>query len=472
MAITLTIAGADKTALLRTNTIIISDNLNSRNLFSCSLVDLAGSYRPVIGNSVVLTKDATTLFSGTIDRIAESLFDNKSALQYDLTCVDYNQLFDRFLVPEVYESELAGDIVKDIIDQFVSTESITYTAVEDGPTITKVVFNYTTATAALNELSELVGYDWYLDYDKDLHFFERSSNAAPFSLTGNSGNYRNARIEHNRDEYRNIQYVRAGQDITDARTESFKGDSANRVFTLKYPVALVPSSITVNSVSKTIGIQGVESGKDWYWNKNQKQINQDDAGTVLTSSDTLEVTYQGFFPIIAQALKDTEISTRASVEGGSGVYESLNDSPNIDISDYAEEKAQGLLRRYGKIPEIVYFETDVDGLRAGQLMSITIPEHGISGTYLIENVDFNDLYSDTLRYQVKALSGENIGGWINFFKRMIQQGQKYVIRENEVLIRLRQFSDDLTAQETFSASDNSPENRVGYLVVGFGEVGS
>jgi hypothetical protein len=472
MAITLSINSIDKTSLLRVNSVNRSDVLNNRNTMSFVLIDKTGLYRPLIGNSVELKKDTTTLFAGTIDTIEESLFDNKLSLIYNINCVDYNQLFDRFIVAQVYENKSLGYIVKDIIDNFINTESITYVNVEDGPTITKAIFNYKTATSCFNELSELTGYDWYIDYNKDLHFFERSTNNAPFSLTATSGNYRNVIIETNRDDYRNVQYIRAGNDITDSRTENFKGDGARITFTLKYPVALVPSSIKVNTVSKTIGIKGVDTGKDWYWNKGEKEITQDDGGTILTSSDDLEVTYRGLFPIIQQAFDDTSISDRVSVEGGSGVYESVEDEPNIDNSDYAEEKAQGLLRRYGTIPQKIKFQTDLDGLEAGQLLSITIPEHSINGTYLISNVVLNDLVSDTLRYSIVALSGENVGGWVNFFEKMISQSQKYVIRENEVLITLRNFKEDLTINETFSASSDTPESRVGTALVGFSEVGA
>ena len=91
---------------------------------------------------------------------------------------------------------------------------------------------------------------------------------------------------------------------------------------------------------------------------------------------------------------------------------------------------------------------------------------------MITNVTYTDFFSDTLRYNVTCVSGEYKGGWIEYFKDIIKKGQKFVIRENEVLNRLRQFNEDLSINETFSASADAVESRVGFALVGFSEVGA
>jgi len=473
MSVTLEIAGVDKTSLLRINTINKQDVLNQRTTCSFRLVDTTASYRPQIGQSAVLKLNGTKIFGGIISNLNEaSLHRSILWLAYDVVCVAYDQLFDRRRVAEIYENETVENVIFDIVDNFVTGESITTASVNASVSITKAIFNYRKASDCLDELAELIGYSWYVDFDKDLNFFERSANTAPFALTDTSGNYRNIQVIKNIDDYRNTQYVRAGQDITDPRTENFVGDDARRSWTLKYPVAKVPSAITVGTSSQTVGIFGVETGKDFYWNKGEKQIVQDDSGTTLSSTDNLDITYQGLFPIIVQAIKDTEISDRATIEGGSGIYEDVQDELNIDVDDYAEERAVSLLRKYGEIQTRVEFETDTYGLKAGQLISITNTIHNLNETFLISNVYMSDLTQEIMRYQVTALSGEKIGGWVDFFKKMTQQQQQFVIRENEVLLRLRQFKDNLKSVETFSASSAAPLTRVGTAIVGFSEVGA
>ena len=66
----------------------------------------------------------------------------------------------------------AGDVITDIVTRFFVyggiTEGIDTTAVEDGPEIEKLVFNYVPASQAFDEIAELAGMS-YIDYEKALH---------------------------------------------------------------------------------------------------------------------------------------------------------------------------------------------------------------------------------------------------------------------------------------------------------------
>ena len=471
MAITVLINSVDKTSSVRLGTLNIQDKLNSRNSCKFRLIDTAGTYRPLVGQEVEIT-DTATEFKGTIEGIKESrVAHNNSTLSFDITCVDYNQLCDRYTVAQVYDNMTLKDIVEDIVDTALSGESVTYTNVETGPTITKAVFNYKTVTQCFNELSNLAGMDWYIDYDKDLHFFSRSSNSAPEDFTNANNNFIDIEIENSREQYRNRQYLRAGNDITDSRTETFLGDGERKTFTLKYLVAKVPTSVLVGVTVKTIGIRDVETGKDFYWSKGSKEITQDDSGTALTDAEVLSITYQGLYPIIIRADKEDGITDRVSIEGGTGVYEAIEEDMSIESQDTAKDKADALLRRYGTIPQRLYITTDSTGFKAGQLVNVNVTEHDLDGTYLIQSVTKNTLgKGDVIRSTITALSGENIGGWVDFFRKIIESGKEYVIRENEVLIRILSFSDDITISDDLTVSSAEPESRCGYAMVGFSEV--
>ncbi len=469
MATVLTIGGVDKTGLLQVNTLRISDNLNSRNTCDFTLLDPTGAYRPSVGQEVIVTDGGTRRFAGTIDEVQEEQPLGTTALVLQCQCVDYNQIADRHLVARVYENQTIGAIVRDIVMQDLAGEGVTTTKVQDGPTITKAVFNYMSVAEAFNSLAELTGYAWNLDYNKDLHFFARETYVAPFSLSDTSANFRNMTVRQTREQYRNRQYIRAGQDITDPRTESFVGDGASKTFVLAFPVALVPI-VTVNGASKTVGIRSLDTGKDWYWSKGEKEITQDDAAAALASTDTLAVTYQGLFPIILASQADAEISSRATTEGGTGVYEAIEDDQSIDSQTLATQKADGLLRRFGRIPRIVEFETDTGGLVAGQLITINVTAHNLSSQFLIDSVQAQDMAGQFLRYRVRALDGERLGGWVEFFQKLAQAGRKFVIRENEVLILLRRFADAMVCGDSLTVSSAAPESRVGYAAIGFSEV--
>lgn len=469
MAITLTIGGVSKTPLSKS--INISDELNTRNTCAFSLVDVAGTYHPAEGAEVIFLDGVTRNFAGTIDSLIETKIKGNVALSYNIRCVDYNQICDRHIVTAAYTAQTLLQIVTNINSNYLVGEAITLTNVQTGPTLEEVRFNGQNVTQCFNELAELIGYSWYIDYNKDLHFFARETNLAPFAITDTSANFLTMKITTTREQYRNVQYLIAGEDVADAKTESFIGDGTRKTYSLSLKVAKVPSSVTVNGVAKTIGIRGVDTGKDWYWSKDEKEISQSDSAAALTSVQTLAVTYQGLIPIKVQSRLEDEITARVAAEGGSGIYEAIEEDPRAETQDLALDKSNGLLRRFGKIPRIVEIETDTPGLKAGQLININITPHAINGDFLIDRVTMRDVDGKHIRYMARCLDGERLGGWVEFFQKLALAGRKYIIRENEVLVLLKTFSDNVICGDTFATPTTAaPESRVGYAIVGYSEV--
>ncbi len=472
-AYALFINGEDCSAYLQAGSVMIEDDLGSRNTASFELQDTTGTFRPLMGQHVAIVSEGTrTDFGGTIDHLREREEDDDQTLFYVVDCVDYCQLADRFTVAEVYEDMTAGDIIKDIVATYMAAEGIDTTNVQDGPTIEKAVFNYIYASDCFDELCTLTGYSWYIDYYKRLYFHAAGQRAAPISITDTSKNYRNLWVDRDRIRYRNRQYIRAGKDVSDERTENFVGDGTGKTFSLTLPCAQVPA-ITVNSVEKTVGIRQVESGKDWYWSKDEREITQDDAGSALGPGDTLAVTYRGLFPILAVNQLDEEIDARKAIEFGSGIYEAIDEDTSIDERGMAVNKANALLRRYGSMMGRITFETDEEGLRAGQVIDVSLTHHNVSGEYLIESVHTSEIDDAAiLRASVSAVSGEAVGGWTKFFQALQKATRTFVLRENEVLIRLRWFTETITVRDEISTSTGSPESRVGYARVGYSEIGA
>ncbi len=222
---------------------------------------------------------------------------------------------------------------------------------------------------------------------------------------------------------------------------------------MAYPLAETPT-VTVDASSKTVGIQGIDSGKNFYWNKNSKEITQDEGDTVLTSSNELVVAYKGFFPLVLKAEDDNEIADRAATESNTGVYEAILDDQNIDKLDLAIDKADGLLRRFATIPKKIMFTTRQAGLVQGQLLTVNMTEHNLNETMLIESVSYR-YDNGGGEYAVTALSGESFGGWVDFFRKLANAGRQYVVRENEVLTVLKRFKEQIEFSDSMSESSSS-----------------
>ena len=457
----------------------LADQLNSRSTLSFDLVTGTGWYRPVDGEPVeLIDADGTTvLFAGILQEPAEQLLFAGANLTHNLhslRAVSNDALTDRAMVAAAYEDETLQAIAQDIVaTSSLAAAGVTATDYVDvGPTLT-ITFNYLPASQCFDALCEASGFSWWIDADKKLHLQAKASVVAPFAMSDADPRCTWLKVSRRKTNYRNVQYVRAGVELTSSRVESFVGDSERKTFTLAYPVGVVPSA-AVNGTPKTIGIQGVETSKDWYWNKGSNEITQDDGASALADTDTLAITYQGQYPIIVSARNESEIAARAAVEGGTGEYVSVDSDPNINSAAVALDKANALLARYGSIEDVVEWETWESGLRPGQLMSLSFAKHNLSGEFLIESVQARsrDDVNCSLIYTVRALSGDGVGGWTKFYQKLLDAQRSFVVRDNEVLLVLRTFADVLVLGDSITAATAAPESRVGTALVGFAEVGA
>lgn len=303
-----------------------------------------------------------------------------------------------------------------------------------GTLIRKAVFNYVTASQALDEVCELSGAVWWITADKVLHYVARDEFKAPWDIDETHAPVKNFEVETDLTEYRNRQYLRAGQDITDLQTESIKGDGSKRTFNVGYKIAQRPV-VELNGEPQTLGIRQVDKNRAFYWAKDEKEITQDESRTPLSSTDVLTVKYYGYYPIIVVAEDEAAINEMRELTGDSGLYESVEENENIDNADLALEFANSKLQKYAKINTRVRFETVKKGLQAGQLISIIRPDYDLNDEFLITSVTINPFNDDFVTYSIECVDGEDVGGWEQFFKQLAKASKTYVIRENEVLIR-------------------------------------
>lgn len=69
------------------------------------------------------------------------------------------------------------------------------------------------------------------------------------------------------------------------------------------------------------------------------------------------------------------------------------------------------------------------------MLSIHHHQHNLEDSFLIESVTARDDKGLT-QYNIKCLDGSALGGWEQFFKSLLNENKKLVIRENEVLVLL------------------------------------
>lgn len=463
----ITIGGEDRSSAYRPKSLSIKEDLNSRGTASFILEDPANDITVAPGESLDIRKNilspysSSLIFSGTVDVIDEKwpAMDITSPFkELRVKAVDNNAIASRFLVARRYEAgSLPGEIAEDIRDRYLSSEGVTAGNIENGEiTLGQVDFNFESVADALNELSELVGFIWYIDHDRKLYFQDRDTTAASFGYSDTSLPIRSLKRKQSRQGYRNRQYLRAGRDIQiNTNAEDFVGDGERRSFTVGLPIGEEPI-VTLNGGAQTIGVNGIAAGKNWYWQKGSNTVEQDrDLGSILETDDILRVTYRGLLAIIVQADDSTQQEERAAIEGGSGIYEQIEDDEKLESGDFALSRASGILERFGAIKEIVSISTDEGALRAGQIQTIELSREGLSGEYLIQSLSAKDRGDGELRYNYKCVDGAQFGGWVDFFTRLARAGRVFEIRDNEIYIFIRERLVNLMISDTGSGSTDT-----------------
>ena len=109
-----------------------------------------------------------------------------------------------------------------------------YPFVEEGPDLETFNVNYIKPMSVMQTIAKITGYFWYIDPEMFLHFFDSTTNIAPFNIDETSDNFFDLRINVDASSLKNIQTVEGGEAVsTSTYSEAKKGDNAQREWVLK-----------------------------------------------------------------------------------------------------------------------------------------------------------------------------------------------------------------------------------------------
>ncbi len=490
----LTISGVEQTGKILRGSLSIEKSLNNRAMLQVKLLDSTRQWHPKPGETVYFVWGSDVLFGGRIETVNERLpcaVAGPSIIS--LKCVDWSRLFDRYVISEVYESKTLAEIVADIFQKPpLRLDGILIGSIPDF-TFDKIRFPSVKVADAIRELCQLAGGLAYMvSPEKVFSIRDRSTYSAPWTI-GDSApalkTYRDLTVDRTLSQYRNVQWIVGGKDLTEPRAEKFHGDtttasasSKKRTFNLHFPCGVTPTIKRFASgewpsgsyVLQRVGVRGVDKDNDltltdpatgdptwaqWFWEKDRTEIGQNSASDevnnpTLTPNETLEVTYQGLYPVICERRDDANIADRANAEDGSGIYEAIEEDEKLDSLSLAEEKAARMLEQFGRIPDTLKFQADLAGLEPGHLMNIVLADHAIDAQFMVDTVrySFPDSQLSFMRCDIQALDGERQEGWADYWRRAAKAGRKFSLRENEVVAKFVGEEDTITISDALIES--------------------
>ena len=404
------------------------------------------TYRPTHGDDVTLFEGATKIFGGVV---VETTEENIGFVKYySVLCKDYQQLMDRKLVNKTYTSMTIQAIIIDIVANYIEA-GFTTTNVLATDLIQKIVFNDEQPSKCFQRLADQIGdCDWYVDYNKDVHFFKEGVELAPFGIDDTSGNYifGSLSIGRNINQIRNTIIVRGGDKESSLLTETKIADGQQKTFVAKPNLHNLTVEKSTNSGSSwstlTIGQDGLidPTTKDVLYNPNNGfVIFRDD--NKPASGNYIRWSGNQVYPIKIIRRDWTSISQY-------GEYQYIIRDATIKSETQATQRAYAEIKKYAHRANEGVFRTTKSGLRSGQSITINSSALGISETFQIVRVITKALTPTSFENEVHLLASEDVGVIDVLGKLLVgDPASQFTTEENEVLVQVEGFLEDMEIVE-------------------------
>jgi hypothetical protein len=216
---------------------------------------------PAAGAQVKITlgsKNSTgALFAGFALHVEQGYAADKPAnLNADVSAVDYTWLLGFTKVTKAYRNLSASAIAADLVATYAAANGFTSYAVAPSlPTITEITYTNEELDQAMTRLAERIGGYWYVDYQKDIHFFiDETLNGAPEVLTP---------------QHKSLDNVRKTADRTQVLTRVYvEGRGSNILGAVKAGDTLIPIEAVdmfeaAADVFAKISPHGSEGAAEW-----------------------------------------------------------------------------------------------------------------------------------------------------------------------------------------------------------------
>lgn len=448
MAFTILINGVDKTSSVDWDSFRKTDNLNQQ----VDTLDIfikrygASVYAPSLGQEVVVSRNGTTIFGGVIVRIVENVRAS-TIIGYKVQCNDYSQYLKRKLVTKTYSATTVSAIIADLISLY-TTDGFTTANVSGLLTIKTVTFNRVNVADCLQKLADAISYVWYVDYNKDIHFFPKNTELASFNLSDSSQNYIYNSLEITEDlsQIRNSVLVQGG-DATSAtgRTEYLSGDGTRLQFALSNKFASLPV-VRVGGVTKTVGVEYLNDDTLFQvmWNFNEKYLRFTAGNTPAAGTNNIDATQTYLYPIVVS------VPAPAS-QVAYGIYEFAITDKTINSQDEAIARAKAELTSYQSTLFEGSFRTYNDGLKSGQVININSTQRGRNIDVLIQSVSvkLHDPLVATLEYDVRFATLKTIG-IIKYLQDQLKPGD-VIVGDQQSLLNFYPFTDTVGFTDSLAA---------------------
>lgn len=421
----------DITAAIDWNSIdVVSVLTKERGTFSFSILSTPAKAAliPALGDDVKIADTSGTIFGGTVTEMEKMIRRQQGGILIEIkfTVTDYGFALDSKLVKTSYADMDPADIVANLVTNFGPGGYDTSTYVQRGGfTIKSIKFNYEQLTKCIEALAQQIGWDWYIDSAKNVHFFFATTQTgsseydpAPIAIddTGAGLEWSSLDIDQNIRNLKNSIYVIGGsykKEFTALNTpDTYTTVAGQVVYQLAYKYT-GSFFVTIDGVQQSIGIDQQDDPTLFH-----VMYNSSGPFLRLTSDPgaghTLETYGFAEIPIVAHVQDGASIATFGEYQ------DSIIDSQITSVQE-AQERGVADLTLFGHAVYDVKFNTLSTGLRIGQVIMLNSTKFGVTNYPLIvKRIEAVPFTPSKLRYQVQAI-GSDVVTFNDMMLTLLQQ---------------------------------------------------
>lgn len=423
--------------------------------FQFNIKNFSGKATCVLGDQIDIYENSVHIFGGTVTDI-ENVIVGGILLATQYSCNDWSFRLNSKLVVKTYTSVDASIIIADILTNFTDG---TYTTnnVQSGSIVSSIQFNYEQVTVSIEKLAKQIGWEWYVDPDKDVHFFPPTVTAnAPYIIDDTSGNleWSTLDIDQSLVNMKNSVYVLGGtyqKVFTSGNTvDVYLTDGTKTVFPVAYPYIASTVAVLLAGSPQTIGTDQVTDPAT-------KQVLYNLAGrfvrftSVPTTGQVVNVSGTAELPILAHVQNNSAVAVFGEIQ------DVIIDQHLKSIAE-AQQRATALIAQYGAPVYSIKFSTLKTGFVVGQTVFISSTIFGTSKLPVIIKRITGKMYSpNQMHYDIECVGTEQVN-FIDIMKLLLMQGNaNTTIPANTILEVLLLVSENIASSDTL----NTPTTTTG-----------
>lgn len=377
MALQLLIGGVDYTPYTDLSSLRIDNNIAAQNdtLDIDIIIPNFALPRPKADTELILFNGSNREFAGVItDPEEEQLA--VGVMKYATKVRDYTPWLDKRLVVEDITGWTADQIVDYVVQNY--TTGFTTQNVQPSFTVPTQKFNYVQPSRVIKNLADSISWGWYIDYDKDVHFYAMESFLSPlpgniFDADNDLINYGDLIISENASQVKNRIYLKGYKYKAGwTKTDSWVADGQQTTFDLSYQPYRGAISILVGGINYPAKNDIVDGLPTTLTNDGYGYVNY--VGQKLrfnvapVSGTVVTMTYNPMLYNVTMVEDPAAQQVMAERDGTDGIFENVIDDPRLtsDGPELAQLRGQLALYKYGYPHISGSFYSYLQGWRAGQ----------------------------------------------------------------------------------------------------------